>query len=353
VNFIGEHTDYTGGFALPFAIEAGCTATVEPAGDDQLTITSTQRDEPVTLDPRSLQPGSADWAGYAAGVVWALQQRQIEVPPLRIGLDSSVPSGAGLSSSAALTCSVATAMNDLLALDLSLDDLLAVTRRAENDFVGAPTGGLDQLASLFATEDHALFCDMRSLHTEQVPLHLGDAQLSVLVIDTHAKHAHASGEYGERRAACERAAVLLGVSALRDVGMDDLDAALQRLSEDELRRYTRHVVTENDRVLQTVDRLHAADYPAVGALLTASHASLRDDFRVTVPELDEAVEAALGAGALGARMTGGGFGGSVIALLAEDKVEAASAAVTAAFADHDFAAPTATTVRAAQGAHPV
>jgi galactokinase len=354
VNFIGEHTDYSGGFALPFAITAACTATVTTAAAaGALHISSAQRDDPVVLDLATLAPGAGEWAGYAAGVIWALHQRGVTVPALDIAVDSTVPAGAGLSSSAALTCAVATAVNDLLDLDLALSDLLEITRSAENDFVGAPTGGLDQLAALYATADHALFCDMRALHTEQVPFELTDHGLTVLVVDTRAAHAHAGGEYGERRAGCERAAALLGVRSLRDITPDDLDGALARLPDDELRRYTRHVVTENARVLATVERLRAHEYEEAGRLLTASHASLRDDYRVTIPELDVAVEVLLGAGALGARMTGGGFGGSVIALLAETRVADATSAVQARFADEGFRPPSATTVHAAAGAHRV
>jgi galactokinase len=363
VNLIGEHTDYTGGFALPFAIEAACTATVSrDAEPGELRVSSVQRDEPVRLRLDRLAPGTGGWAGYAAGVVWALNERGIDAETrprgsaaagLRIELDSTVPAGAGLSSSAALTCSVATAVNDLLELGLDRDDLLAVTRAAENDFVGAPTGGLDQLTSLNAVEGHALFCDMRALVTEPVPLPLAEHGLTLLVLDTHAEHAHAGGEYGERRAGCERAAAVLGVQSLRDLTPVDLDSAFERLPDGQLRRYTRHVVTENQRVLDTVDAVCADDYRAVGQLLTASHVSLRDDYRVTVPELDVAVDTLLAAGALGARMTGGGFGGSVIALLPHELCEAAADAVTSRFAEAGFHAPTAMTVSPAQGAHRV
>jgi galactokinase len=274
----------------------------------------------------------------------------VAVPGLVVDVDSDVPAGAGLSSSAALTCSVATAVDELLGLRWDRGELLAVTRSAENDFVGAPTGGLDQLAALYATAEHALFCDMRTLHTEQVPFDLAAEGLTVLVVDSHAEHAHAGGEYGERRAGCEEAADLLGVPSLRDVTPDGLDDALSRLSDERLQRYTRHVVTENARVLDTVTALRAGDYSAVGKLLVASHASLRDDYRVTVAELDVAVEGLLGAGALGARMTGGGFGGSVIALLAVDRVDAAIEAVQRRYAEAGFRAPTAMTVSAAAGA---
>jgi galactokinase len=351
VNLIGEHTDYNQGFVLPFAIEAGCTATVATRDDAVVEIESAQRDQRLSVPLGACEPGSGGWAGYVLGVLWALRRRGHEVPGLTISLDSDVPVGAGLSSSAALVCSVATAVDDLLGLGLSPDDLLAVTRGAENDFVGAPTGGMDQLAALRATSGHALFCDMRTLATEQVPLPLGE--FALLVVDTRAEHRHADGEYRKRREGCERAARLLGLSALRDVSVDGLDAALSRLDDEELRRYTRHIVTENERVLQTVAALRAGDLAAVGPLLTASHASMRDDFRITGPELDTAADTLLEAGAVGARMTGGGFGGCVIALLAPDLVERAAAAVRSAFADRGFGEPAAFLASPSAGAHRV
>ena len=347
VNLIGEHTDYNAGFVLPFAIEAGCTARVETAARPGFRVASAQRDGVLTVDADGLRPGAGGWAGYVLGVLWALRERGVSLPGLGVRVDSTVPPGAGLSSSAALVCSVATAVDDLLDLRLDRDDLLAVTRQAENDFVGAPTGGMDQLAALRATEGHALFCDMRSLATEQVPLPLGD--LALLVVDTRAEHRHADGEYRRRREGCERAARELGLPALRDVA--DLDAALAQLHDDELRRYTRHVVTENQRVLQTVDLLRRGDVAGIGPLLTASHKSMRDDFRITGPELDLAAETLCDAGALGARLTGGGFGGCVIGLLRSAGVAAATEAVRAAFARHNFAEPQAFTARPGRGAH--
>jgi galactokinase len=242
-------------------------------------------------------------------------------------------------------------VDHVLGLGLSADDLLAVTRSVENDFVGAPTGGLDQLAALRCTAGHALLCDMRSLEVRQVPFDLDAAGLAVLVIDTHAHHEHATGEYGVRRAGCEEAARRLGVPSLRDIDVATLDDALGRLSDDTLRRYVRHVVTENDRVLQTVERLDRGDVAAIGPLLTASHASLRDDYRVTVDELDVAAETALAAGAYGARMTGGGFGGSVIALLDHERVEGCATAIAQTFAARGFTAPGTFLARASAGAH--
>jgi galactokinase len=349
VNLIGEHTDYNEGFALPFAIAQGCTATAERLSEASVRVRSRQKPEAVDVALDELAPGSGGWAGYALGVVWSLRERGLDVPGVALELDSDVPVGSGLSSSAALVCSVATALNDLLDLGLDADELLAVTRQTENDFVGAPTGGMDQLAALRSVEGHALFCDMRTLATEAVPFALPD--LTVLVIDTRAEHKHASGEYRRRREGCEAAARELGVAALRDVAVDDLDTALARLADDELRRYVRHVVTEDDRVLRTVELLRAGDTAAIGPLLTASQASMRDDFRITIPELDVAADTLMTAGALGARMTGGGFGGCVIGLLPDPLVDEAIAAVETAYRNAGFREPAAFRTRAGAGAH--
>jgi galactokinase len=353
VNLIGEHTDYNAGFALPFAIEQGCTATIEAGDRAQVTVTSTQRTDSVVVPVAELRSSELGWAAYPVGVLWALQRRGIDVPPLNIHLDSNVPGGAGLSSSAALVCSVATAVNELLGLGLDNRELLAITRSAENDFVGAPTGGLDQLAALNCTAGHVLLCDFRSFAVRQVPFELARAGLSMLVIDTRAAHGHATGEYGARRAACEEAARQLGVPALRDVAEPDLDSALAKLSDDLLRRCARHIVTENHRVLRTVELLDRGDIASIGPLLTASHDSLRDDYRITIDELDVAVATALDTGALGARMTGGGFGGSVIALVPAELVEACAEAVAAEFARRGFTAPEWFVAEPVDGAHRV
>jgi galactokinase len=314
---------------------------------------SSARPEPVEVAADELRPESAGrigWAAYPAGVVWALRRRGHSVPGLVLELDSAVPTGSGLSSSAALVCAVATALDDLLQLGLSADELLAITRSAENDFVGAPTGGMDQLAALRCEQGHALFCDMRTLTAQQVPFDLDAHGLAVLVIDTRAEHRHSDGEYRQRRAGCERAAELLGVTALRDIDPSGLDDALRRLPDDELRRYTRHVVTENERVLRTVELLSAGQLRAIGPLLDESHASMRDDYRITIPELDVAAEALVAAGALGARMTGGGFGGCVIALVEQSRAADAAVVVEAQFARHGFRAPAHFLARPSAGA---
>jgi galactokinase len=352
VNLIGEHTDYNEGFALPFALELGCTAAVTARSDELIVARSAQRDDEVRVRVSALQPGSGDWAGYAIGAAWAFGERGADVPGLTIEIDSDVPIGSGLSSSAAVVCSVVTAVDDVLGLNYGPDALLDISRRVENDFVGAPTGGLDQLVALRAEPGTALLCDMRTLHTAPAPLALDDAGLAIVVVDTRAEHRHADGEYRQRREGCERAAAELGVQALRDVAMDDLATALRRLDDDELRRYVRHVVTENQRVLRVVELLRRDQLSDIGPLLTDSHASMRDDYRITVEEVDVAVETLLHEGALGARMTGGGFGGSVIGLVETARADACIGSVRDAFARSGFGEPGGFVVNhAAGGAH--
>jgi galactokinase len=355
VNLIGEHTDYNDGFCLPLAIPYGCTATVSPLAEPVLEVVSAQQEAPVEIALDELRPGEltgADsWAGYAAGVAWAIAEGGHRLPGLSISLDGDVPLGAGLSSSAALTCSVAAALDDQLGLGLDRSELVALARQAENDFVGAPTGGMDQLASVFGERDRVLLCDMRTLAVEPVPFDLAAAGLVLLVIDTKAPHQLTDGLYGERRAACEEAARLLGVPALRDLGLEDLGEAMDRLPDETLRRRARHVITENDRTLACADLLRTGQLGQIGGLLTASHASMRDDFEITVPEVDLAVEVLLAFGALGARMTGGGFGGCVIALMDPAQARAGALAVQAAYAGRSYTEPANFTVTPADGAH--
>jgi len=283
-----------------------------------------------------LAPGRpAGWAGYPAGVVHGLRDRLAGGVSLLV--DSDVPVGAGLSSSAALTCSVALALSDLVAPELTRDDLVELARRSENEFVGAPTGILDQSASLLCTAGHALFLDTRERRTEQVPLDLAAAGLQLLVVDTGTSHTHADGGYGDRRRECEAAAAALGVAALRDVA--DV-AGLAALEDDVLLRRARHIVTENARVLEVVDILRgSADPREIGPVLIAGHASLRDDFQISTVELDACVDAAVGAGAHGARMVGGGFGGSAVLLVDRDRDGAVADAVRERFAREGYAAP--------------
>ncbi len=357
VNLIGEHTDYNEGFCLPLAIPQGCTATVSRLDEPVIEVVSAQRDTPVEIELARLRPGvlSADneWGGYAAGVAWAIGERGHRLPGLSIAIDGDVPGGAGLSSSAALECSVAAALNDQLELGLERAELVSLARQAENDFVGAPTGGMDQLASVFGERDRVLLCDMRTLDVEPVPFDLAAAGLDLLVIDTKAPHQLTDGRYGERRDACDEAARQLGVPALRDISLEELSSAMDRLTDETLRKRARHVITEDDRTLACADLLRTGQLRRIGPLLSASHASMRDDFQITVPEVDLAVEVLLAFGALGARMTGGGFGGCVIALMEPSQARAAASAVAAAFAGRDYVAPVHFTVTAAAGTHPL
>jgi len=354
-NLIGEHTDYNEGFVFPFAIAQRTAAAVALRDDDVVRVRSTFADDAVEvplseLDAR-IAAGGLDWAGYPLGVAWALRRAAPDAATrgVDIALASDVPVGAGLSSSAAIEGAVASALNDVWAAGLDKVALARVGRVAENDAVGAPTGIMDQMASMLGVADAATFLDCRTLETRAVPLGFADAGLSILVTDTLVEHAHSTGGYRERREACERGAAAFGVGSLRDLSVDDLPRAEELLDDVTFRR-VRHVITENQRVLDTVAALDADGPSAIGDLLVASHASMRDDFEISVPELDLAVETTLANGALGARMTGGGFGGAAIALIPTGLVPAATAAVRAAFAASDLRAPNIFTVTPSEGA---
>ncbi|GAA2754941.1 galactokinase [Actinopolymorpha rutila] len=349
VNLIGEHTDYNDGYVLPLALPQGVAAAAATRSDGLVRMASRQADGRVEVRLDALKPGAVDgWAAYVAGMVWSLREAGHDVGGLDILVDGDVPLGAGLSSSAALECATAIAVSDLYGLKIDRTTLAGLAQRAENDFVGMPCGIMDQSASLLCTREHLLFLDTRTLGTEQVPFDLGAHGLALLVVDTRAPHRLVDGEYAARRRTCEEAAAKLGVRALRDV--EGLQAAMDQLSDTVVARRVRHVVTENARVLATVERLRTGSPRDIGPLLTASHESLRDDYEVTVPELDKAVEAALDAGALGARMTGGGFGGCVIALVDADAADTVAGRVTEAFAAAGFNAPSSFMAQPSQGA---
>ncbi|MFG6402860.1 galactokinase [Microbacterium sp. P04] len=355
VNLIGEHTDYNEGFVLPFAIGHRTAAAVALRDDDLVRVVSDFADEPVDVSLADLddaiERGGLDWAAYPLGVAWALRAAAGHgaARGVDIAIASDVPVGAGLSSSAAIESSVASALNDVWDAGLDRVALARIGRIAENDAVGAPTGIMDQMASMLGRADAATFLDCRSLETASVDLGFGAAGLEILVIDTLVKHAHSSGGYRERRASCEAGAAALGVPWLRDVAVADLDRARDLLDDETFRR-VRHIVTENQRVLDTVEALRTDGPRAIGELLTASHVSMRDDFEISVAELDLAVETALAAGAIGARMTGGGFGGAAIALLPADRIEDAASAVAHAFATAGYTAPHTFTVTPSEGA---
>lgn len=338
INLIGEHTDYNDGYVLPLALPLALTAAASRRTDGRVRFRSLQTGEGFEGAVADLAPGAVPgWAAYPAGALWALLDEGYPVDGLDLLVDSTVPRGAGLSSSAALSCATVLAAAALHGSAPGPAEVARLAQRAENDFVGMPCGIMDQSASMLSAEGHALFLDTRTSRTEQVPFDPPSHGLSLLVVDTRAPHRLVEGAYAERRRSCEDAARTLGVAALRDV--TDLPRALAALPDELSRRRVRHVVTENARVLDAVALLRSGDVAAVGPLLTASHASLRDDYEVTVPEVDAAVDAALAAGALGARITGGGFGGCVIALVAADAAGTCEEAVRAAYRDKGFSAP--------------
>lgn len=335
INLIGEHVDYSDGFVLPFAISSRTTVSISRRNDQKIRLASAQRQSTIFETSISeLTPGvEGKWERYPLGVIWALGIKD----GLDIFVDGKVPLGAGLSSSAALECSVAVALNELFQLKYSLIDLAKLTQKAENEFVGMPCGIMDQSISLMGKVGAALLLDCRDLSYKLVPLDLASSGLQLLIIDTQAHHSLVDGGYAERRGNCESAAAKLGKS-MRDLSLNELEANKDRLTEVEYRR-ARHAVTEITRVLDCVQALEASDFVKVGKLITESHLSLRNDYNVSCPELDVAVDAALKSGALGARMVGGGFGGSAIALIKGDDATHTKEAISKAFALNGFKAP--------------
>jgi galactokinase len=344
VNLIGEHTDYNEGLCLPIALPHATYVAVAPRDDRRITVRSRQQDEAFESDLADLSPDTiGGWAAYAAGVAWALREDGIELPGVDLLVDGRVPLGAGLSSSAALECSTALALCAAAGISVERDRLVRACMRAESEVAGAPTGGMDQSVSLYAERGHALLLDFRNGDRRQVPW--DPPGHTLLVVDTRASHELTDGGYASRRADCEEAAQRLGLDSLREATEQDLD----RL-EGRIRARARHIVTEITRVDATVAAITQGDWARVGELFDRSHASMRDDFEISVPELDQVVETARAHGALGARMTGGGFGGSAIALLPEDSVEEAADAIAGAFAERGWDAPAVLTAPASPGA---
>jgi galactokinase len=354
VNLIGEHTDYNDGFVLPFALAQGVRAAASPRDDGVLELRSHQApDAPAVARLDALAPGRpGGWAAYPAGVAWALLVAGSPVGGASIAIDADLERGAALSSSAALECATALALTELYGLSVDRRELAELARRAENEFVGVPSGIMDQSASLLCERGHALLLDCRSGEASAVPLDLAAVGLVLLVIDTQVRHALSDGRYAERRRSCEDAARALGVASLRDVtdAPDGIDR-VEHLGDPVLRRRARHVVTENARVLETVGLLRVGEATRIGPLLTASHASLRDDFEISWPQADATVEAAIGSGALGARMTGGGFGGSVIALVPAPRDGDVRAGIQDAYATRGWKPPRFLDALPSAGAH--
>ena len=347
VNLIGEHIDYSEGFVLPFAIKDRTLAAARKRDDSIVRIASVQRrNKIVTVDIKDVKPGlKGEWERYALGVLWSMGVTS----GVDLMIDGHVPLGAGLSSSAALECSVATAMNHLFDMGFSLEELARLTQRAENQYVGVPCGIMDQSVSLMATNGFALLLDCRELSTRNIPFDVASHGLELLIIDTQAHHALTDGGYAERRASCESVAAKLSIKSMRELTMEQLDSSRHLITETEYIR-ARHAVTEMKRVLDCVEALSIGDFVKVGQLINASHVSLRDDYTVSCPELDTAVDASLAAGAMGSRMVGGGFGGSAIALIQASKTTQTIRAVEKAFADKKFKAPRFFTSLPSQGA---
>lgn len=349
VNLIGEHTDYNGGFALPIALPQRTTVAFSPAEIDTLTVLSAAADASVRI-PLDTVPGEVSgWAAYVAGVIWALREHGVAVPGGTLSISSDVPIGSGLSSSAALECAVLGALISAAGVQIDRIERARIGQRAENDYVGAPTGLLDQLSSLFGEVSAALLIDFRDVAVHPVPFDPDASGVTLLLFDSGQRHGHVDGEYAARRASCERAAAALGVASLREVqhrGVQVLDGIADPVDV----RRARHVLTENERVLDFVAAGAELDFAAAGRLLTASHASMRDDFEITTAHLDLIVDAAVAAGALGARMTGGGFGGCVIALVPAELTLKVGDAVRAAATAAGYPEPEVSRVYAAAGA---
>lgn len=346
-NLIGEHTDYNNGFVLPFGIDRRTYVALAPREDMICRVSSSFSNEVVEIELGEAKPENLDWALYPLGVAWVMREHQ--TTGFDAFIDSDVPIGAGLSSSAAVECSMALALNDVWSAGKSPIELALIGQRAENNVVGAPTGIMDQTASMLARADGAVLIDCKTLETKQIELGLDEQDLIVAVMDTRVSHRHSDGGYRSRRDSCEKGAEIMGVESIRELEVSDLESAKQQMDDVTFRR-VRHIVTENQRVLQTVSALADARMDEFGELLLASHASMRDDFEISIPELDLAVETAMGVGAVGSRMTGGGFGGAAIAVIHKAKLKVLEDAVTAAFAAAGYAEPRVFAVSPSQGA---
>ena len=352
INLIGEHTDYNLGWSLPIALPWRTVVTFDPSDADAVTVRSDREDGAVRI-PLHTRPGDvAGWAAYVAGVVWSLRSAGHPVPGGDMSITSQIPMGSGLSSSAALECAALGALAGAAGLDIDRLDQARIAQRAENEYVGAPTGLLDQLSSLYGEASTALLIDFRELSVQPVPFDPATSGVALMLIDSQERHGHVDGEYASRRLSCERAAADVGVVSLREIQHRGV-AVLVGVTDPVDARRARHVLTENQRVFDIVAALRDSDFFDVGRIFTASHASMRDDFDITTKHIDLIADTAVGAGALGARMTGGGFGGCVIALAPAGRAEAIGDAVRSAVHAAGYPEPLITLTHAAPGAHAV
>lgn len=349
INLIGEHTDYNRGWALPIALPERTIVTFAPDRSEAITVRSNRAEGWLQIPLRTGPGEVTGWAGYVAGVLWALRTAGHPMPGGTMSITSDVETGSGLGSSAALECAVLGALTSAAGVPIDRIEQARLAQRAENDYVGAPTGLLDQLASLFGEALTALQIDFRELTVEPVAFDPSASGVALLLIDSRARHGHAGGEYAARRAACERAAADLGVSSLRDVqdrGREVLDTVTDPLAV----RRARHVLTENGRVMDFVAALDASDFIEAGRIMTASHVSMRNDFEITTDHIDLIADIAVRAGAYGARMTGGGFGGCVIALAPESRANAVAEELRQRVSSAGHPRPVIIWTHAAQGA---
>jgi len=351
VNLIGEHTDYNEGFVFPFAINRHTYAAISPRTDTLIRVASSFSPVKHEVKLENIKKDPSDqWASYPFGIAWAIQQfSSVEAMGFDCFIDSDVPVGAGLSSSAAIECAVGVALNEIWGAGLTRPQLAKAGQRAENEIVGAPTGIMDQSASLLGKLDHGVFLDCKSLDAEIVDLGFARAGLELLIIDTKVAHRHSDGGYAVRRLACERGAQLMGVPSLRHLSSADLPKAKKIMDATTFRR-VRHVITENERVLETVSRLKVSGPKTIGDLMYESHISMRDDFEISVAELDLAVEISESFGAIGSRMTGGGFGGAAIALVPSELSAELTMAIKFGFMKRGFIEPEVFSVSASDGA---
>ncbi len=351
INLIGEHTDYNLGFALPIALPQRTVVTFAPDRTDAITVHSTRARDAVRF-PLATVPGQVTgWAAYVAGVVWSLGQADQPLPGGLMSITSDVPMGSGLSSSAALECATLGALASAAGMRIDPKEQARIAQRAENDYVGAPTGLLDQLAALYGEPATALLIDFRDLAVTPVAFDPDASGVALLLIDSRAPHAHADGDYATRRASCERAAARLGVSSLRDV-WDRGRAELDEVGNPVDARRARHVLTENGRVLDFAAAIRDSDFVEAGRIMTASQVSMRDDFQITTEHIDLIADSAVRAGAFGARMTGGGFGGCVIALVPERRADAIGEAIRRTVVSAGHPRPIITRTHASAGAAP-
>jgi len=352
INLIGEHTDYNLGFALPIALPERTVVTYLPDDTTALTVRSDREDGELEISLATAPGDVSGWAAYVAGVMWALRDSSHRILGGTMSIASDVEMGSGVASSAALECAVLGALTTATGLRLDRIEQARIAQRAENDYVGAPTGMMDQLAALCGEPRRALLIDFQAATVRPVAFDPDASGIALLLINSRAPHQHAGGEYASRRASCERAAADLGVSSLREVQERGV-AVLDGVTDPVDARRARHILTDNRRVLEVVAALEDSDFTAMGQILTASQASMRDDFEITTEHIDLIADTAVAAGALGARMTGGGFGGCVVALVPAGQVDGVSIAVRRAVHNAGYNQPTITRTYAGRGAGPL